>query len=518
LAKRSPADPRRSEPASRCGHGLFFVHSKRIPSKKALTMSFQKSLKPVALAAALAASALCTPAQAQFGALFQSIVQQQTQQQLQQQQAAQAAQVANPQKPVKKFAPAKPVPADVQQAAAAFAAKIETPELRPLFERLFIEGERNATLNFERIGLAALSLGKLEIAEKAFDAAAFRIDLIYADNAEAQKAKSLWTAEKVKDYKGEPYERSMAFFYRGLVYAAQNDFQNARAMFKQADYQDTVAEAEQYAGDFGLMPYMAGWASYCDGNANLARDFLQMAVKGDKNYTGVSVEQPVLVLFETGRAPFKYGGGKYGETLKWQAHDLPMQTAKAACTAGNTGCFTSPFVVGADVGFQATTRGGRPIDGVLNGKASFKEGAQNVADVAGTVGAVGMQVAMQTGSRDAGNLGMFGMMAGLVAQGVSASAQAQADVREWEQLPGTVWLATSPTKQTSPTATVTLETAGSSVAPVPLTRLVNTPSCQLFWGRSVSPLNLLRDAGPVEPGEHARDPAFRQEIAASYAP
>lgn len=476
----------------------------------------QRRLAAVASALALAAAAL--PAQAQFG-LFQNIIQQQMQQNLQQQaqQAQQAQQQAAAAKPVKKWAATKPVPAEVQAAASAFAAKTSTPELRPLFERLYIEGERNATLNFQRIGLAALSLGKLDIAERAFDAAAFRIDQIYADNAEAQKAKSLWTAEKIKDYKGEPYERAMAFFYRGLVYAAQNDFQNARAMFKQADYQDTVAEAEQYAGDFGLMPFMAGWASYCDGNASLARDYLQMAQKGDKNYAGVSVEQPVLVLFESGRAPFKYGGGKFGEALKWQPHELPQQTAKAACTGNNTDCFTGAFVVGADVGFQATTRGGRPIDSVLGGKASFKEGAQNVADVAGAVGNVGMQVAMQTGSRDAAGLGMFGMVAGLVAQGVSASTQAQADIREWEQLPGTVWLATSATRPAGAAVNVTLETAGSSIAPVPVTRLVNTPSCQLYWGRSVSPLNLLRDAGPLEPGEHARDPALRQELEAAYA-
>ena len=479
--------------------------------------TFRKLAGPVAIAATLACAGL--PAHAQFGALFQTIIQQQTQQATQQQlqqQTQQTQQAAA--KPVKKWGDAKPVPADVQAAARAFAESTPTPELRPLFERLFIEGERNATLNFQRIGLAALSIGKLEVAEKAFDAATYRIDLVYADNAEAQKAKSLWTAEKVKDYKGEPYERAMAFFYRGLVYAAQNDFQNARAMFKQADYQDTVAETEQYAGDFGLMPYMAGWASYCDGNTSLARDYLQMAVKGDKNYTNVSVEQPVLVLFESGRAPFKYGGGKFGEALQWQPHDLPAQTARAACESANTNCFTSPFVVGADVGFQATTRGGRQIDSVLAGKASFKDGAQNVADVAGTVGNLGMQVAMQTGSRDAAGLGMMGMFAGLVAQGVSASTQAQADTREWEQLPGTVWLATGAQKQAGAgAAVVTLETKGSSIAPVPLTRLVNTPSCQLYWGRSVSPLNLLRDAGPIDAGIHARDPAFRQEIAGQFA-
>jgi tetratricopeptide (TPR) repeat protein len=464
---------------------------------------------PAAVALACAALATPAPAHAQFGGLFNSIIQQQQQQQA----AEQKAQVA---KPSKKWAPAKPIAPALQAEAKAFADKADIPELAPLFERLYIEGERNATLNLKRIGLAALALNRIDIAEKALEAAAFRIDLIYADNAEAQKAKSLWTAEKIKDFKGEPYERVMAYFYRGLVYAAKNDFQNARAMFKQADYQDTVAEAEQYAGDFALMPYMAGWASYCDGDKNLAKDFLQQAIKGDKSYSTVSVEKPVLLLVETGRAPFKFGGGKFGELLQWAPWDMPRQAVKA-CTAGSADCFMDQLILGADVGFQATTRGGRPIDAVLNGKASFKEGAQNVAQVAGTVGAVGMDMAMMSGNRDMAAIGMIGMFAGLAAQGVAGSTQAQADIREWEQLPGHIWLATGATKQVEAETTVTVEVGGGpATTSLPVSRLVDTPSCQLYWGRTLSPLSLLRDAGPVEAGEHKRDPVFRNEIAGMF--
>lgn len=462
---------------------------------------------PLRLATLAAALSFALPVHAQFGALFQSLMSAPP---------PKPAPVVDA-KPAKKWGQTQPVPADVQAAASAFADKPGVAELKPLFERLFVEGERNATLNLERIGLAALYLGRMDVAEKALDAAALRIDQIYADNPEAQKAKSLWSAEKVKDFKGEPYERAMAFFYRGLVYAARNDFQNARAMFKQADYQDTVAEAEQYAGDFGLMPYMAGWASHCDGNAALAADFQQMAAKGDKNYAQIPATPPVLVLFESGRAPFKYGAGKFGEALKWQAHDAVAPAAKSACVSGDGDCFATQFVVGADVGFQATTRGGRPIDGVLGGKASFKEGAQTVAGVAGAIGNVGLQTAMLTGNRDAAGLGMLGMFAGLVAQGVSASTQAQADIREWEQLPGTVWLATVNNRQKEQAASAVVETDASPDTPKPtVTRLVNTPSCQLYWGRDSSPLNVLREAGPVEPSNHKRDPAFRQEIEALF--
>lgn len=455
-----------------------------------------RTLSRIAIAAAAAA---CLPAHAQFGSLLQSVMQAQ-------QKSAQREQAKQEAKPAKHWAKVQPVPDDVQAQATAFATT-KPMDLRPLYERLFIEGERNATLNFQRIGMAALATGDLDTAEKAFEAAVTRIDMIYADNPEAQKAKSLWSAEKVKDFKGEPYERSMAYFYRGIVWAAKGDFQNARAMFKQADYQDTVAESEAYAGDFGLMPYMAGWASYCDGNAQLAKEFAAQAAKADMAYGGVSAEQPVLVLFETGRAPFKYGAGKYGELLKWAPYDLPAQSVKTACTSGSQ-CVADKFMVGGDVGFQATTRGGRPVDGVLNGKASFKEGAQGVATVATAIGAVGLDTALATGNRDSANLGMIGMFAGLVAQGVAQSTQAQADIREWEQLPGTVWLGTSGSKSSASQLTVALDAGEAQSA----RRIVDAPRCQLYWGRSVAPLSVQGDAGPIEPGVHQRDPVFRQEI------
>lgn len=468
------------------------------------------SLFTLARVTSLVIATLALPAQAQFGGLLQSLMQAPIQQAQDQAAAKAAAEAAE--KPSKKWAPAQPIAPEVQAAATAFANKISNAQLRPLFERLYIEGERNATLNFQRIGMTALSIGDIDIAEKAFEGAVFRIELIYADNPEAQKAKSLWTAEKIKDFKGEPYERAMAYFYRGLVYAAKADFQNARAMFKQADYQDTVAESEKYAGDFGLMPYMAGWASYCDGDTRMAKDFLEQAIKGDAAYTGVAVDKPVLVLMESGRAPFKYGAGKAKEIIKWQAYEAPLEVAKKACTDNTAkSCGVSTFIKGADIGFQATTRGGRPIDGILGGKAAFKEGAEGVASFASTMGNVGMQTALATGNNDAAGLGLLGMFAGLVAQGVAQSTQAQADVREWEQLPANIWLGTGASKSSQKNFSVAVEVAGNP-SQFSAEKIVDTPSCQLFWGRTKTPLSLAGDAGPLEPGANKRDPVFRNEI------
>jgi tetratricopeptide (TPR) repeat protein len=450
-------------------------------------------LAPVVVALCLVTS---MPAHAQFGNFFQNL-----------KNSLSGSTAKEPEIPTN----AAVTPEQVKERATAFAEKTtgkmsNASSLKPMLERLYLEGERNATLNVQRIGLAALHIGELELAGKMFEVATNRIEMVYADNPEAQKAKSLWTAEKVKDYKGEPYERAMAHYYRGLVFAAKADFQNARAMFKQAEYQDTVAESEVYGSDFGLMPYMAGWASFCDGNAQLAKDYLSQAAKGDTTYEMVSVDKPLLVLFETGRAPKKIGAGQHKEALKFESYDLPVSRAVTACE-NTKSCPVSSFQQGADIGFQATTRGGRPFDTILNGKASFKEGADTVSKVADTVGAVGVNLAAQTGNSDAAMIGLVGMFAGLVAKEVSKATATQADIREWEQLPNLVWVGTGNNTSTAETLAVNL---GSSTRQAK--RLVNTNQCQLYLGRDSNVSVLNRVEGAIETGVHKRDPIFRREM------
>jgi len=465
-----------------------------------------------ALSGLVAGALTLQPAPAQAG-LFDLILQpgqNQTQQAQQRQEAARlrAQQRQEGGAPAKVWGPAVPVPAPLQQAGDDFARQSNDPDLQPLLSRLVIEGERNAVLNLQRIGLAALSKGQIDLAGRAFDAALSRVERIYADNPDAQKAKSLWSKESVKDFKGEPYERAMAYFYRGLVYAAGNDFQNARAMFKQADYQDSVAETERFGSDFGLMPFMAGWASYCDGDTPLAKDYLQQAAKGDSTYEHVVVTTPVLVLYEAGQVPMKYGGGKHAELLKWRKRDVPAPAVTGVCPEQGA-CVTDGIVLGADVAYQATTRGGRPVDSVLEGKAAYKDGTQTAANVAAVVGQTSMRMAAQTGNRDAANVGIVASLLSLAANAVAGAMTPAADVREWEQLPQSIWLApiTAPPKSDK----LAVRLAGQKETHA-LVRLVNTKACKLYWGRLLDPLATMGELGPLEPGQHTGDAQFREEM------
>lgn len=292
--------------------------------------------------------------------------------------------------------------------------------LRPYYDTLLEEGEWGAVLNLQRLGLEAIDQRQPDIAARAFDAAIARIELVYANSDSARKARSLWSSEGVKDYKGEPYERAMSYYYRGLLFAAEGDYENARASFRSAEYQDTISNDETYSGDFGMMSLLAGWASGCAGDPGMAEDLYRRAeTQQPEGLQPPPAGHSTLLLVESGTSPVKTATGQYGEALKFQPGGNPF----AAVHAGE-----QVLPVLGDVGWQASTLGGRQVDVVLDGKARFREGSETVAGV----GMIGAQVAL--GSGDSGAAGALALV-GVAAILISAATKAKADIRHWENLP-----------------------------------------------------------------------------------
>lgn len=331
-------------------------------------------------------------------------------------------------------------PQQIQNDANSFSEG-KNKQLAPFFRNLWIEGERNAVLNFNYLGLAAIEIGDYNLAKAALDESVDRIEAIYAGDKNAEKAKSLWNEEKVKDFKGEPYERSMAYYYRGLLYLKDGDYQNARAAFLSAERHDSLSELDKFQSDFGLMNFLAAWSSYCDGDRSRGKElFARAQTQDSKNFESISFERPFIVLTETGLGPEKIGTGKFQEVLQLvpskESDDFKNTIFPKA---GLRTVSESPKLVG-DVTFQGMTRGGRPIQGILNGKANFKDNIDTAGNVAVEVGTTTMLASAGSGDSNTAAAGAVITAFGALGKIFGSAITPKADTRVWSSLPDKIYL------------------------------------------------------------------------------
>jgi len=367
---------------------------------------------------------------------------------------------------------------------AAFLAD-KPPQLHAQYERVLTEGERNRVLNHMRAGLAAMELGDEAVAASSFDDALNRIEAVYADNAKAEHARSVFVKENFKDFKGEPYERAMAFYYRGLLYLREGDYENARASFKSGMLQDSFAESEKYLADFALMAFLEGWASHCLGKPDLAKESFAEATRLRDTLTAPAEDHDLLLIAETGSSPIKVARGRYRERLEYKrGGDLVDGANFLVAEAERPGARIEARLA-EDIYWQASTRGGRQVQAILDGKVRFKDTADAVGDVAYIGGVALMAKGSEEDDKAATYAGLGLLIASVVAEGIAASTRPDADIRYWDNLPDRVHLAT--VKAPSRPFAVSVEyTAGEtrnddSAKPVEIFR---AGRCAIGWSRS----------------------------------
>ena len=308
-------------------------------------------------------------------------------------------------------------------------------ELHDGYRALAAEGSRNFVLNQLEIGVDAWLLGRPDLSAAAFDPALDAIEAVFGHDAAAQRARSLWYDEGAKTFKGEPYERAMAFYYRGLLYALVGDLDNAGACFRGGMRQDFFAEEEQHRFDFASFLYLESWCASRLGNNGMAEEanrFLR-EIRPDCNPPAANAN--LLVVAETGTAPRKLADGVghaqlvfrrgkgFAERKAWVKIDDRPETLLYPVE---------------DVYWQASTRGGRPVDRILQGKLRFKETWNQAGTAMTDLGAAAMAGAatVPEGERGpaqalAGGLTGIGLVAGLAA----LNAKPRADTRHWRNLP-----------------------------------------------------------------------------------
>ncbi|HEX6980867.1 MAG TPA: hypothetical protein VF342_16365 [Alphaproteobacteria bacterium] len=357
--------------------------------------------------------------------------------------------------------------------------------LHPYYERVLLEGERNAVLNHMRFGLAAYEVGAFDTAEASFDEALLRIEAIYADNEKAEAARSLWTKENIKDFKGEPYERVMAYYYRGLLYLREGDYENARASFKGGMLQDTWAEEEKYQADFALMAFLEGWSSRCLGKESAAQESFNEAKQHRAAFDPPPPDHNVLLIAEIGTSPVKVARGDFNERLEYErGQNFSESGATFRITSrGKTQTIDAQLLEG--LYWQASTRGGRQVQAILDGKAQFKDATDTAGEVAMTAGTSLMTTGVYSNSNDTAMAGAAMIFVGLIAKGIAAATRPEADIRYWDNLPDTVHVATMKAPAAPYSVDVQFKNAdGSNAGPERKVEVTQAGACSIGWTRS----------------------------------
>lgn len=322
-----------------------------------------------------------------------------------------------------------------------------------------------------RTAAAAMRRGQFDVAKPLLDDALARLRGVYGADAEARKSRGLFSKEARKTFIGEPYERSMAYFYRGVLYWRDGELDNARACFRSAEFEDSDAENKEYKGDWVLPDYLDGLATTKLGSNGEDPFKRAKAVAKNINLPDYQPQANVLFIVEYGPGPQKYGGGQYGEQLRFRTRGSPVLSAQI-----KTGSINLSVAPCDDLNFQATTRGGRVMDHVLANKAVFKGTTDAVGDVAIMTGAV-LASGRHHRNSAADEIGAGLIVVGIITKMFSAATTPEADTRQWDNLPQFISFATLKLAPGEHVVTVEFNDASSKANPqLTKTITVNVPA------------------------------------------
>jgi hypothetical protein len=308
-----------------------------------------------------------------------------------------------------------------------------------------------------RTAAAAMRQGKFDVAKPLLDDALLTVGGVLGKDKEARRSRSYFSKEARKTFIGEPYERSMAYFYRGVIYWRDGEIDNARACFRSAEFEDSDAEKKEYAGDWVLSDYLDGFAS-----AKLGRDGSDAFKRATNNSRNINLPEyntkaNALFIIEFGPGPEKYATGQYAEQLHIRQRKSSIVAARIK--VGSLSLSVAPC---DDVNYQASTRGGRVMDHVLANKAVFKSATSVAGDAAIISGAI--LAGSGSGAKNASDeVGLGLLLAGLATKIVSASTTPEADVRTWDNLPQFITFASLTLPAGEQTASVEFLEAGDRV-------------------------------------------------------
>ncbi len=193
---------------------------------------------------------------------------------------------------------------------------------------LIAKPSKNYVLNNCQYGSCALAAGNLPQAEAAF-LNAQRIMSTVNTNTGSRVLGAVVVFEGVKVWKGQPFERAMAYYYLGLIFLIKGEYHNARAAFQNslfrlrayANSSHHLPAAQRYArieSNFVLGYFGLGVCYLKLGRQDLAKANFVRAEDLDPLITPIiqkmyRPETNALIFVDWGAGPKRRAAGAYGQ-------------------------------------------------------------------------------------------------------------------------------------------------------------------------------------------------------------
>lgn len=304
--------------------------------------------------------------------------------------------------------------------------------------------DEDFVLNNCRYGSSALAAGQLDNAEQAF-LAAYEVINGVNTNSGGRTLGATLVFEGIKVWKGEPFERAMAHYYLGVVYLIKNDYENARAafrnsLFKLREYakdKKGAPEQDQYQAfesNFALGYFGLGLCYLRTGQADLANQNFDIAAQLQPQLKDVidQVKNPqanTLIFIDHGQGPKRAAKGWYNEESAFGPTPAEAGPILPPQIIIDGKLVTLPIRYQmADTLAMAQDQKWQDIDTIRKTKAVIGTGAM----------AAGAGVAAYGAHQGDAGTALVGL--GVMAIGAAIAASSQADIRYWEMLPRTVYV------------------------------------------------------------------------------
>jgi tetratricopeptide (TPR) repeat protein len=311
-------------------------------------------------------------------------------------------------------------------------------KLRPLAEKT----DEHFVLNNLRLGSSRLPLYELDEAEAAF-LRAWEVINSTGVNAGGRTLGAVLVDEKIKVWKGEPFERAMASFYLGLVYYIRHDYGNARgafenALFKLKDIDPDKETSRDVESNFALASLMLARSFQKLGRDDLARANFEYVAKNHPQLAALAdydrnARANLLLVVDHGVGPHKvtdFDGAIAGfAPTPWEDGPIPRPIVRIDGQSTNLSDIAHPPV---DLLAMAQERKWQSIDTIRTIKSAVGTGLIWGGAITGIDAANN-----RSGSRQRDNLIVAGA---LIGTGLLLKATSQADVRQWEMLPRTTFV------------------------------------------------------------------------------